>query len=113
MWTDEKQQLLDTLREKQQLTESEKLLLDSLFSEIEAEEEQLLRPAAERSERRISELQKECDEKDVRNNALAALTIKQQELLVQARTYLNNLMSEQAVINAERERLLGKTVSVG
>ncbi|MGH9798791.1 MAG: hypothetical protein ACREEM_44275 [Blastocatellia bacterium] len=116
MWTDEKQRLFDLLREKKYagvLTDDEKQQLDSLFSEIEAEEEQLLAPAMERADKRIAELQKECDEKEARNIELASLAAKQQELLTHARAYLSTLLSEQAIINAERERLLGKTARLG
>ena len=75
MWTDDKQRLLDSLREKEfagTLTVGEQQQLGSLFAEIEAEEEEMLRPAMERYDQRIAELQSECAEADSRNAALAA-----------------------------------------
>lgn len=69
MWTDEKQRLLDSLREKEfagTLTADEQRQLDLLFAEIEAEEEEMLRPAMERYDQRIAELQSECAETEAR-----------------------------------------------
>lgn len=116
MWTDEKQQQLDALREKEfagTLNADEQQQLEQLFAEIEAEEEEALRPALERYDQRIAELQQECEEAEARNAALAALAVRQQELLKQARAYLNSLLSEQAVLNAEHERLSEKTARLG
>ncbi len=116
MWTDEKQRLLDSLREKEfagTLTAEEERRLELLFAEIEAEEEEMLRPAMERHDQRIAELQAECAEADARNAELAALAARQQELLTQARTYLNSLLTEQATINAEREKLLRRSARLG
>jgi len=116
MWTDEKQRQLDGLREKEfagTLTADEQQQLEQLFAEIEAEEEELLRPARERNDQRIAELRNECAEADARNAALAAVAARQQELLTQARAYLNSLLAEQAIINAERERLAGKPARLG
>ncbi len=116
MWTDEKQQQLDALREKEfagTLTADEQHQLQQLFAEIEAEEEEMLRPAMERYDQRIAELQHECAKAEARNAALAALAARQQELLAQARASLNSLLTEQATINAEREQLSRQSARLG
>ncbi|MEP7338332.1 MAG: hypothetical protein ABI977_11410 [Acidobacteriota bacterium] len=116
MWTEEKQRLLDSLREKEFagiLTSDEQQQLDLLFTEIDAEEEEMLRPAMERYDQRISKLEKERAALQAQNAERATLVARQEQLLTKARTYLNSLLSEQAVINSEYERISGKTSRVG
>jgi chromosome segregation ATPase len=116
MWNDQKQRQLDALREKEfdgTLTSDEQGQLQQLFAEIEADEEEMLRPAMERYDQRITELQSECADSEARNAALGALAARQQELLAQARASLNSLLTEQATINAERERLSRQAARLG
>ncbi len=116
MWTDEKQRQFDALRDKEfdgTLTDDEQPQLDAFFAELEAEEAETLRPAMERMDAEIAELQQQCQTAEARNAALAALAARQQELLGQARVYYRSLLSEQAVINSERERLVGQAARLG
>jgi hypothetical protein len=116
MWNQEKQRLLDALREKEfadNLDGDEQRQLEQLFAEIDAEEEETLRPAMERYDRQIAELEKERDERLARNAERAALVARQEQLLIKARAYLNSLLSEQAALNSEYERISGKTSRVG
>jgi hypothetical protein len=59
MWNEDKQQRLDALRVREAestLTDAERVELEALFAELDAEEAKAIRPALERMERQQAEL---------------------------------------------------------
>lgn len=96
MWTDEKQRQLDALREKEfagTLTADEQEQLDLLFAEIDAEEEEMLRPAMERMEQECRQKQAEIARLERQNALRAALFEQQEQLFQRARAALQELQS--------------------
>jgi hypothetical protein len=127
MWNDEKQRQLDALREKEfagTLTADEQQQLELLFAEIEAEEEEMLRPAMERMERECQQKQAEIARLKRKNDLLADLAAQREQLLQRARaalqefqndktrlpsnTFLQELQSEHERLCSEYERALAE-----
>lgn len=109
MWTDEKQQRLDTLREKEfagTLSADEHQQLESLFAELDAEEAQVLRPAIKRIERQHQHDQAEIARLQKKKELLAALAEQEELLLQRARSVLQEVQSEKARLRAEYENAL-------
>ena len=117
MWTDEKQQQFDLLREKEfagTLTADEHQQLELLFAELDAEEEEMLRPAMERMEQERQQQQAEIARLERQNALQAALLEQQEQLLCRAKAVLQELQGgkEQSLprtvwqeLQSERERL--------
>ncbi len=109
MWTEEKQRLLDSLREKEfagALTSDEQEQLEQLFAEIDQEEAAMLRPFFERSEREQQQMQKEIERLKKKNAVLAAIVEQEEQLLKRAKAVAQELLSEKQRLRAEFERTL-------
>ncbi|HMV50883.1 MAG TPA: hypothetical protein PLD20_12450 [Blastocatellia bacterium] len=111
MWTDEKQRLLDSLREKEfagTLTTEEGRRLELLFAEMDQEEEESLRPAFEHMNREHQEHQAEINRLQREKELLAALAAQEEGLLRRARATLQEVQREKAQLRAEYERALSE-----
>jgi hypothetical protein len=111
MWDDEKQQQLDTLRQREAeglLTEAESEVLRALLAELDTEEATALRPAIERMRARQEELSQERERVEQENERLAAILAKQERLLGEARTYLDHLRTERAALREEYRTVTGR-----
>jgi hypothetical protein len=111
MWPEEKQQLLDRLREKEfagTLTSDEQEQLEQLFAELDREEEEALRPAMERSLQRERELDEEIARARRRIAAMEALAKGQERLRARAQSALDELLKEQEALQTEYERMAGE-----
>ena len=104
MWNEEKQQIFDDLREiefARPLTDDERQQLEALFAELDQEEEEMLRPAMERSLRRERLLDEQIAEKRASIARLEVLAARQERLRARAQALLAELLKEQADIQAE------------
>lgn len=84
MWTDEKQEQLDVLREKEfagTLTANEQQQLELLFAEMDREEAERLRPALERMEQEHQQDQAEIARLQREKALLATLAAQEEQLL--------------------------------
>lgn len=111
MWTDEKQRLFDSLREKElagTLAAVEQQQLEQFLAELDAEETELLRPAMERMEQEHQQKLTEIAKLQKKKSLLAALVAQEDQLLHRARTALQELRSEQARLRHEYERALAE-----
>ena len=109
MWSEEKQHLLNSLREKEfagTLTSDEQQQLDQLFSEIDAKEREMLKPFFERSEKEQNQMQQEIERLRKKNTVLTTIATQEEQLLRRAKAVLQELLSEQQRLRAERERTL-------
>lgn len=109
MWTEEKQHLLDKLREKEfagTLTIDEQEQLEQLFAEIDQEEAAMLQPFFERSEREQQQMRKEIERLKKKNAVLATIVEQEEELLKRAKAVVQELLSEKQRLRAEFERAL-------
>jgi len=111
MWTDEKQQQLDALREKEfagTLTADEQQQLELLFAEMDQEEAERLRPALERMKQEHQQDQAEIERLERKKALLATLAAREEQLLQRARTVLQEVQSEKARLRAEYEHALAE-----
>ncbi len=111
MWTDEKQQKLNALREKEftgTLTADEQRQLDLLFAEMDEEEAEMLRPAMERMEQEHQQDQAEIARLQRKKELLATLAAQEKQLLQRAAAVLQEVQSEKARLRAEYERALSE-----
>ncbi|HEX5082973.1 MAG TPA: hypothetical protein VFY40_13080 [Blastocatellia bacterium] len=109
MWNEEKQQLLDKLREKEfagTLTSDEQEQLEQLFAEIDQEEAVMLQPFFERSEIEQQQMRKEIERLKKKNAVLDAIIEQEEQLLKRAKAVVQELLSEKQRLRAEYERAL-------
>lgn len=114
MWTIDKQQLLDDLRERadaNDISDVESEQLAALVYELDQSELTALEPMLVRlaSERQM--LQAELDDTGGRNALLADLVARQASVLERARRELHELVVEHDRIVREAERALGHPLS--
>lgn len=115
MWTDEKQQQLDALREKEfagTLTAEENQQLEQLFAELDAEEAQAMRPTLEQMEQEHQQRQVEIARLQRKKELLATLAAQEEQLVQRARDVLQEVRSEKARLRAEYERALAEETRV-
>ncbi len=115
MWNEEKQLLLNDLREKEfagTLTGDEQQQLEALFAEIDAEEEEMLRPTMERMNAEIAAGQNELARLEMENAARQTLHAKRAALLARAQELVAQLQAEDRALQAEYEMAVGYRVSV-
>jgi hypothetical protein len=113
MWTDEKQQRFDQLRQREAqglLTEAEAEELRTLVAELDAEETAELQPAIERMRATQQELRAESQRIEGRNERLAAIIAREEQLLDEAQAYLNHLRTEQTILSEEYRAITGRQV---
>lgn len=109
MWTEEKQQLLDRLREKEfagTLTSNEQEQLEQLFAEIDQEEAEMLRPAMERMDREIEAGKKEIEALEAENAMVEVILAKREALLARVNEILAQFKAENQALQDEYERVV-------
>lgn len=106
MWTEEKQKHFDDLWQRRfegALTEMEQQDLARLLNELDREEEERLRPAMERMDRKIESGQQELAAIRARNVHLETIVAKREALLARIRTQLAQFQAESRALQAEYE----------
>ena len=106
MWDTTRQQQLDDLRQREQLTAEEQQILEQLLHELEQAEWTTLRPALNQLRQEYATLQEACRHVQTQNSALAELAERYADLLARAQTQLNDLISEHEALRVEYERVL-------
>jgi hypothetical protein len=102
---------LDALRLREAqglLTEAERAELDALFTAIDAEEAEALRPALERMQGHQVELQREKEQLAAEAAQLESVVREQEQLVVEARTFLDQMRSRRAALAEEFQRITGR-----
>jgi hypothetical protein len=110
MWSASKQRQFDELRRQELeriLTPAEQQRLDELLHELDAEEWAALRPAIEHCDRESERLRSDLARIHAQNEALVAIAARYAALRVRARHALAELVTEQEVLRAEYERVVG------
>jgi hypothetical protein len=106
-----RQQRLDTLRLREaqgELTEVDRAEIDALFAAMDAEEMKALRPAMERMQGRQAQLQQEQERLAVEAEHLERVVREHQQLLIEARSYLERLQAKRAALAREFQRITGR-----
>lgn len=113
MWDENKQFLFDALRQREldgTLTDEERLRLDELITELDREEEALLRPAMERHEQRINQLEDEAAQIETQNTALESIIKRQAELLARVQAFRDEFLKEHELLRAEYEQVVREPI---
>lgn len=115
MWNQEKQQHLDALhvREAQGiLSESERVEMEALCAELDAEEAEAMRPAMERMQHRQTELLVEKKRLQTEVAQLERIVNAQKQLLAESRTYLLGLRTKRAALADDYRRITGRELAM-
>lgn len=108
MWNEQKSRRLDELRREEArraLTEAEQAELGGLFGELDAEEEQALRPALDRLAQDAEHLRAEKVRAEAWARELERVVEQQEKLLAEARAYAGRLRLRRAALADEVRRL--------
>jgi len=111
VWSDEKQQQFDRLRQREAqgaLTEADAKELRALVDELDADEATALRPALERMRTSQEELSAEKQRIEQENEQLAGIIAKQERLLCEAQDSLHHLRTERATLCEEYRAITGR-----
>lgn len=107
MWSEEKQQQFDELRQREaqgELSQTDAEMLRTLIEELDAEETAALHPSIGQMQTKQEELSLERQQVERENEKLAAILARQQRLLSEAREYLDHLRTERAALEAEGDK---------
>jgi hypothetical protein len=116
MWDEDKRRRFDSLRAREaegKLAGLEVAELGALFSELDAEEERVLSSAHLQSEARQQELRKQNERLAQEVKQLEHIRGGHEQLLTEARSYLNQLRARKAQSADEYRRLTGGKLSAG
>jgi hypothetical protein len=114
MGNTDRQQRLDTLRRREAqgiLTEAERAEIEALFAALDAEEAETMRPALERVQGRRAELQREKEQLAGEAAQLERVVREQEQLLAEARSYLERLRIKRAALAEEFQRITGRELT--
>jgi hypothetical protein len=114
MENSDRQQRLDALRLQEaqgDLNEAERAELDALFAALDAEEAEAMRPALQRMQERQAELRREREQLAAEAAQLERVVHEQEELLADARSYLEQLRAKRAALADEYQRITGQELS--
>jgi hypothetical protein len=110
----DRQQRLDALRLRAArgiLTEAEQVELEALFAALDAEEAEALRPALERMQRHGSKLQQEKEQLAGEAAQLERVVRAQEQLLAEARSFLDQMRTRRAALADEFQRITGRELT--
>ncbi len=108
MWNEIKQARWDTLRRREQegpLTDEERAELDNLALDLEQDEWVALQPALGRMQLEREQLERELQQTQAENTALAVLMTWQETLLTRARAQVAELLAEHKALREEYARI--------
>jgi uncharacterized protein YdaU (DUF1376 family) len=114
MWTDEKQQQFNALRDKElagTLTVDEQQQLDVFFAELDAEEAEMLRPAMERMDADIAAKREELAKWQAMNAVREKYLAQRAALLARAQATLAELQAEERALQFEYEKAIDKPIA--
>src|SRR5687768_6995826 len=110
----DRQQRLDALRLREAqgtLSEAERAELEALFAKMDAEETEALRPALERTQRHRSNLQQEKEQLSGKAAQLERVVQEKEQLLSEARSFLDRLCTRRAALASEFQRITGQELT--
>jgi hypothetical protein len=115
MLTEARQGRLDELRRREfagTLTGDEHAELEVFFAELDAEEAEALRPAMERMDWELRELQAEKKLRESEIAALQRIAREKEQLLAEARAYAAKLRAKSTALDEEFRRVARREVAV-
>jgi len=115
MWNQEKQQHLDALRVREAqaiLSEAERVEMEALFAELDADEAEAMRPALERMQHQQTELLAEKKRLRAEAAQLERIANAQEQLLAEAGAYLVGLRTKRIALADEYHQITGRELAV-
>ncbi len=113
-WTDDKAARFQALRRAEahgELPAPERVELDALLSDLDADEADALRPAMERLDRQAAAMAEEKAILDAKARELQRIADEEERLLAEARTYLERLRERSAVLAEDYLRVTGHVLA--
>lgn len=115
-WSDEKQERLDALRQRElagTLSAVEQQELDTLTATLTQAADDALLPAISRLQREQAELEARLQQRQFENEELARLLHQQEQLTAESRQWLRDFDRRQAQIRETYTRLTGEVLTPG
>jgi hypothetical protein len=113
-WTERKSEQFQALRRAEaqgRLTEAERVVLDGLLADLDADEAEALRPAGERLDAQTRAMDAERTELDGKARELERIAREEETLLAEARAYVAQLRQRSAALAEDLSRVMGRSIA--
>jgi hypothetical protein len=113
-WSEQKSaQFQALLRAEAQgrLTEAERMVLDGLLADLDADEAEALRPANEQLDAQARAMDAERAELDVKAGELARIAREEETLLAEGQAYVARLRQRSAALAEDFWRVMGRPIA--
>ncbi len=113
-WTEHKSEQFQTLRRAEaqgHLTEEDRVALDRLLADLDADEAEALRPTDERLDARAQAMDAERAELDIKAEELERIAREEEGLLAEARAYVARLRQRSAALAEDFRRVTGRSIA--
>ena len=113
-WIAQKSEQFQALRNAEaqgRLTEAERVALDGLLADLDADEAEALRPVGERLDAKARAMDAEKAELDVKLGELERIAQEEESLLAEARAYVARLRQRSAALAEDFQRVTGRSLA--
>jgi uncharacterized sporulation protein YeaH/YhbH (DUF444 family) len=113
-WTEHKSEQFQALRRAEAqglLAEEDRVALDGLLADLDADEAEALRPANERLDARAEAMGAERAELDSKAGELERIAREEEGLLAEARAYVARLRQRSAALAEDFRRVTGRSIT--
>ena len=113
-WTEHKSEQFQALRRAEaqgRLTEEDRVVLDGLLADLDADEADALRPADERLDAQARAMDAERAELDIKAGELERIAREEEGLLAEARAYVARLRQRSAALAEDFRRVTGRSIA--
>ena len=113
-WNERKSEEFKALRRAEaqgRLTEVERVALDGLLAELDADEAEALRPANEQLDAQVRAMDAERAELDVKARELERIAREEETLLAEAQVYVARLRQRSAALAEDFSRVMGRAIA--
>lgn len=113
-WNEQKSAQFQALRDAEahgRLTEAERVTLDGLLADLDADEAEALQPAGERLDAQARAMDAEKAELDLRAKELDRIAQEEEALLNEARAFVARLRQRSAALAEDFRRVTGRAIA--
>lgn len=113
-WSEQKSEQFQALRDAEahgRLTEADRVTLDGLLADLDADEAEALQPGGERLDAQARTMDAEKAELDLKVKELERIAREEEELLAEARAYVARLRQRSAALAEDFRRVTGRSIA--
>lgn len=113
-WNEQKSEQFQMLRDAEargRLTDADRVTLDGLLADLDADEAEALEPGGERLDMQARATDAEKAELDLEVKELERIAREEEELLTEARAYVARLRQRSAALAEDFRRVTGRPIS--